>query len=74
MRASRYREFEHEMARLPVGKIDRREKSSCSLHESSGMVDDDAFHDVVGRCADIAVQHSACGAQTMMALRRGPVM
>ncbi|OBI84514.1 hypothetical protein [Mycobacterium asiaticum] len=74
MRASLYREVEHEMARLPVGKIDRREKSSCCMHESSELVDDDAFHDVVGMGADIVVQHTVYRAETMSALRRGPVM
>ncbi|WP_231123279.1 hypothetical protein [Mycobacterium asiaticum] len=57
-----------------MGKIDRREKSSCCMHESSELVDDDAFHDVVGMGADIAVQHTVRRAETTSALRRGPVM
>jgi hypothetical protein len=48
---------QHKVARLPVGKIDRREKSLCwgtghldvgsrATAVTGGPVDDEAFHDV----------------------------
>src|SRR5262249_20408234 len=70
-----YKTSKHKVARLPVGKIDRREKSLCSMHGSSVLGASDrtvrstiapngmkAFHDGL---ASISSQHQRhCTAYT----------